>query len=403
MVIPEFHSFVNESDGVAKLRSMLHSRYEDFVERLANECNDPKLLAAIQAGRFDGKPEDERIAFPSSTSIHTVRNLLPTQWEVDVDKSLMHQLSYEAGKCNQLLTILSGSPVTIKSPLVILNGRYIIDGHHRWSQVYAMNPDARIVCFDLRTKERIDPIDFLRAMQLAIATVAPIEPNKVEGRNLFEISKNDALLYMLHGKGSMKGFKGISTGSVMAFQMKRNWVKTAEDVAEIVLENILTMQDNNPPIDGAPDRNVMPQTDTAIGRSEFKEHLKSGIINYKEPLAANEMKIPDFEQFLDESSENGSPDIYIANRLSKGNQVFPAEIHFEPNGITIRIPGIINDKSRFIAFSDIDGVGIITPIVGWSTIELWHGGVKMEAHGFTKAEAREIKDRIENGKLAASR
>ncbi|AMR30874.1 hypothetical protein A0256_05275 [Mucilaginibacter sp. PAMC 26640] len=89
---------------------------------------------------------------------------------------------------------------------------------------------------------------------------------------------------------------------------------------------------------------------------------------------------------------------YVASRLSEGNKVFPAEITTEENGITIRLPGLFSSDTTTIAYGSISAVEIDTPLIGYSTIRFYHSGNKVEAHGFSKSDVKEIKDFIENGR-----
>ncbi|WP_454801970.1 hypothetical protein [Mucilaginibacter phyllosphaerae] len=92
---------------------------------------------------------------------------------------------------------------------------------------------------------------------------------------------------------------------------------------------------------------------------------------------------------------------YTASRLSEGNKLFPAEIITEDNGITIRIPGLFSGESTTIAYDSISAVEIDTPLIGYSTIRFYHSGNKIEAHGFSKSNVKEIKSFIEAGRNKA--
>ncbi|MES2266674.1 MAG: hypothetical protein V4520_07930 [Bacteroidota bacterium] len=89
---------------------------------------------------------------------------------------------------------------------------------------------------------------------------------------------------------------------------------------------------------------------------------------------------------------------YIASRLSEGNKIFPAEILTEENGITIKIPGLFSGDTTTIAYDSISAVEIDTPLIGYSTIRFYHSGNKVEAHGFSKSDVKEIKAIIEQGR-----
>lgn len=84
--------------------------------------------------------------------------------------------------------------------------------------------------------------------------------------------------------------------------------------------------------------------------------------------------------------------MYTASRVSEGNRLFPAEIHIEEAEIMLKIPGLFSGKSRHIVYQQIEGVNIDTPMIGYSTITFVVGGEKIVGHGFTKAEAQEIKE-----------
>ena len=55
----------------------------------------------------------------------------------------------------------------VGGPVVTYNGKYVIDGHHRWSQVYAANPDAKVPTIDIRGN--LKPSEMLKVVHAAIA------------------------------------------------------------------------------------------------------------------------------------------------------------------------------------------------------------------------------------------
>ena len=91
---------------------------------------------------------------------------------------------------------------------------------------------------------------------------------------------------------------------------------------------------------------------------------------------------------------------FVASRLSSGNKIFPAEIYFDPAGVTIKIPGLFSGETKHFDYDHIASVEIDTPLIGFSKITIFAGGTMMEASGFTKAEVKEIKEGIEKGKLS---
>lgn len=93
---------------------------------------------------------------------------------------------------------------------------------------------------------------------------------------------------------------------------------------------------------------------------------------------------------------------FVAHRLSDGNKLFPAEIHIDDEGVTVRIPGLFSGKSKYIDFSNITSVDVDSPLIGYSTITLYTGGRRISAHGFTSNEVEQIKEAINSGKRGRS-
>lgn len=87
-----------------------------------------------------------------------------------------------------------------------------------------------------------------------------------------------------------------------------------------------------------------------------------------------------------------------ASRISDGNKLFPASITIEDSGLKVRLPGFWKDEETFVSYTDISGVSIDTPLIGYSSIEFNVVGSRVKAHGFTKSEVKEIKQAIDDGK-----
>jgi len=87
-----------------------------------------------------------------------------------------------------------------------------------------------------------------------------------------------------------------------------------------------------------------------------------------------------------------------ASRISDGNKLFPASITIEDTGLKVRLPGFWKDEETFVSYTDISGVSVDTPLIGYSSIEFNVMGSRVKAHGFTKSEVKEIKQAIDDGK-----
>lgn len=270
-------SFIKE-DAEQDVKNLLIKvrNYDQFVAQLGDLAKDPKVQAFIKAGKADGDQSDDQLV-ASSVAI-PVAKLRPTQNEIDVNGSLRWPLT----KIDSLMNCLKKGPVTIKAPVVTYNGEYIIDGHHRWSQLYSMNKDGVINCVNLKGP-KMNPIDVLKIVQLAIAgDLGEVPTAEVQGKNLLK----------LDGKGVAKFVMDTVTPEcINTFKKMRGAVLgtvTKETIAgKIVVPNVMEMQKTSQPVPGAPKRNVMPQTDDAKNAIAM---ISKGVVNYNEPYTIQELR-----------------------------------------------------------------------------------------------------------------
>jgi len=256
--------------------------YEAFVAQLGDAVKDPKVKAVLAAGEEDGQPADEKITLTDGDI--DVTALQPTQNEIALDKSLTYPLTdvKSAESC------LKGGTVAIAGKRIITaEGSYIVDGHHRWSQLYAMNKDAKIAVTDMVSKDLKDPLDFLKITQVAIAAdLGEVPTQTAKGSiNLITISKDQLKKFV----------KTTITPDVMKIFVKYGKVKVnrskdaenlsarnLEQAANYIWSNVESMQKTSKPVAGAPKRDFMPQTDdaknweklAAAGSLIIKNHLQ---------------------------------------------------------------------------------------------------------------------------------
>lgn len=295
---PSLTKLIFEQDDTSKAATPAKvdwsSDYTSFVNSLSTNASDPKTKAFLKAGKIDGNAEDETFKFANVPI--KVQSLRPTQNEIDVDGSLSYPMSDFATFKKY---VLPSAALTIKAPVVTYNGQYIIDGHHRWSQLYACNPDAEINCLDIQLPG-LNPLDVLKAVQASIA-VATGKVNKatVKGANLLEI--DEAGLNSWLGKKVNLAFYGrvaadkevLSTVKSKTGSLKEaperdkpetdeaSYQEAQKFIPKYLWSNITKMRSTSQPVDGAPPRDVMPQTDDV----DWQAALSSGDIDIKEPHA----------------------------------------------------------------------------------------------------------------------
>lgn len=265
--------------------------YQKFVVALKGLASDSKVQAVINAGKTDGKTEDE--AFKFEEVDFDVKTLQPLQNEIDMDNSLLFPLS---GKTNQLEDMLRGTPVQILGPVVVYNYKgtnYIVDGHHRWSQVYALNRDGKVKGIRLTSAQAVDPRRILKAAQLAIAAIKKeVKTSTAQGVNLLVIDENTLKGYVKSGQGSLKGFKGVPQEVLKRISSIKPELKDVDAVADYIWQNVLSMKKTSGTLWKKLNikRDFMPQTDLgADGEQKDPDTRKtvqkmvSGAINFLSP------------------------------------------------------------------------------------------------------------------------
>jgi hypothetical protein len=230
-------------DEEQDIKDLLKMDYPLFVKELGDNINDPKFKEAIKS-LSDKYPINFKTVNP------IVGELKPTQNEIDVDKSLKFPLS----SAESAEVCLKGAVIAVAGKRIITSGegKYIIDGHHRWSQVCAINPNAKIAAIDLTDIK--DPFNALKATQLGIAAdLGKVPVAEVKGTNLITIGRDDLVAYVE---------KNIKPEVIEVFKKYKKG-NDAKSIGEFIWTNVEKMQKDNKPVSGAPKRGIMPQTDDA--------------------------------------------------------------------------------------------------------------------------------------------
>lgn len=233
---------LKEDEADDKLKSLLRKDYNTFVKELGDNIKDPKFISAIQT-------LSEKLPIQAKQIQPVVSGLKPTQNEIVLDKSL----SYPLQDPMTVKSYLSGGVVAVagKSIVTAGGGKFVIDGHHRWSQVYCINPDAKIKALDLPIT---DPIKALKATQIGIAAqIKKIPKSTGGGVNLFTINEVALKKYVVDT---------ITDQVVQVFKLLGKG-DTPDVIADYIWGNVELLKKNSKPVQGAPKRDLMPQTDDA--------------------------------------------------------------------------------------------------------------------------------------------
>lgn len=254
-----------------------HKKYDDYVDTLNKMLEDPKAAALLEDG-FGGDLGDTKLIF--SVKNIPVSQLMPTQKEIDLDKSLKHALTNELS-----LRKTFSDPIKINKPIVTFRQNYVIDGHHTWLQAIALNPHGKILAFNYDGD--ISPIQMLKAVQGTIAAVKADKNNnngklpssKVEGPNFFS-DKFDRKKIRKYLEDTFND----DLTDIYCEYIKE--CKDKNDIMKYLEERLLDIKANNYPFEAAPSRDDMPQV--FKGGTDVDD--KSSALPDKEGSAMNKLK-----------------------------------------------------------------------------------------------------------------
>lgn len=244
-----------------ELKDLLEGeKYENVVDRLNEMLKDPRLAAIIEDA-FGG-PLAEVDLKMSKTTV-AAGSLQPTQNEIDFSKSLSRGLGEG---CTKSIDLYFNPPVELGIPLITYNKVFIIDGHHRWSQVCCFNRKAKMKVINFEGD--MSAAEFLKAVQGSIAATLlakgeknpqlPISVVK-PGMNLLDMSPNELKQHIE---------ADITDECVEALSKYVKSVTDKDSAVKYLVKNGKAMHNNNRPIDGASGRPYMPQTDKVEPRPD---------------------------------------------------------------------------------------------------------------------------------------
>jgi len=284
-----------------------------YVELLKKIQNDPEFRAIAMAGRTDGNVADEMIS--SETDTVSAASLAPTQAEIGLDQSLKDQMTGQWGNTARALGMEKGDIMLAAkggpTPLLVYNKKWILDGHHRWSQIMMTNPAAKVAIFSISGKNLKSSEDALKIMNLAIALKAnsPLVTNDFEGTNLYDTSveqiqdyvrKNitDDVIELFLKSGKMPGQqtneislpfsakakmdKAVGKDAKLSPHVSPEYEKYVEPLVNYYAQNFIAFRKIKA---GVHSRIAgMPQAgDANVKQADVNDYLSKGGVNYLDP------------------------------------------------------------------------------------------------------------------------
>lgn len=275
----------------------------DMKAFLNGPAKDPKIRKLLSFGRGDGQPDDEKMSV-SKTGI-PVASLKPTQNEIEFGKSV----GWPLANLKTMQKIVAGGTIAIgpsDNDSIVASGDLIIDGHHRWSSIFAINPGASVSAYDI-TMPTDDAGEVLALTQLAIGATLqggePVPDARAGGFNILGAGKDQIYDEIINhvdktiesaagpilGEEVVKQF--ISDGNISKyFGLKPDM--SVEDAREKIAEKVSDNLSNLPgPAAGSPPRVDMPQLDKAEGGVQgVLSNIKQGSVNFEDPLLPGQQK-----------------------------------------------------------------------------------------------------------------
>jgi hypothetical protein len=249
----------------------------EVLKAVSALVSDPAKKQMLLSGHTDGDPNDEVITITPGTS--TAAGLTPTQSEIGSSQSLDDQIKDLYGNLD---VGIKGGKVNSKEgafPILVFKGSgatYILDGHHRWSQVYATNPNANLVTAEISAPGVTTPeaaLGLTHAILLALYGKSPTKPFK--GQNLFDMSDDDIKSYV----------KANIVDSALQKLAAAKLIPNATDkdaAANLYATNLAKLKKTK----GAFSRTVMPQpldAGDSKGLTEVPPDAAAGKINFNNP------------------------------------------------------------------------------------------------------------------------
>jgi hypothetical protein len=313
MLVENFRKFVKEDAAAAeKFVQAADASLPQYVTLLKQIAADPDFQTIASAGKTDQAGESDEVVTVDRDSA-AAQNLIPTQAEIGFSNSLADQMKNAYGATEAALG-LKGTPIIMPSPdtpppaILVWNGKYILDGHHRWSQVMMTNPTGKLAVDNMTGPVLDSAEDALKMTQLAIAIKAKnVVTKDFEGANLMDVSADqvysfvynnitDEVINLLWKTGKLKEKGGEAVqGSFdagleeAAKRYGKRKAAAARMAAQYYVANLGTIQKRKGKFSRAAG---MPQAGASkTSQDAVNQALATGAVNYKDPSPEDVKKV----------------------------------------------------------------------------------------------------------------
>lgn len=296
-------------DEADDLKKWMDTPLKTLGAEPTNKLTDP-AIPLVKKGSEDGNAEDDKVIKPAGGVENIdLQSLKASQNEVGMEQSLENVMigtnatwdGINWGDVNWLVTNMApGATIIFKSPILgakTKDGMVVLDGHHRWSQAFMVNPLAKVnvVLADAST---LTADQTLKAVHLAILAKTGASKTKgPKGGNLFRAGDANVKEYLdkckikVDPKTGKLSEKGVAPYIAAVMQIQNITDPIAGEAAAIkrVMQSIAVCASKQ--ITSAPSRDTMPQADgdsssptNAINAKDALALLDTGTINYNPPF-----------------------------------------------------------------------------------------------------------------------
>ena len=329
---------IKNDASVKKLSDLLGKTYNTFISELTGQTLpteevvskiDPKVKALLNMGLSDKDPNDEKVV--TSNIEPQCISLQPTQAQI----GLLDSIGFVAFiKPESARFTLGGKADFNGERILTANGKYILDGHHRWSGAYILDPEAKVPALNL-TLSVANQTEALKVVQLSIAstfgsllmkpanTLTDIFDPSVRAKWNMEYGiEGDTTLGLLKAIFALKfglpkskpdmPAKATNIPLFIDIVKEVKGLKDRDAVEKYLAANADRLVKNN----GKPTMDIprvnMPQpgdtADAVLGKGSYKkvagipkdfvDKLKTGELNFKEPFTVESKIIKTYEKFI---------------------------------------------------------------------------------------------------------
>jgi len=283
LLMESWRRFVNEEKldkGALYVLNNPGTPLATYVAVLKKYAADPSFDKIATAGHTDGQPSDEVAKVDPATV--SAKDLTATQAEIGFGNSLADQVANKYDATKTALG-LNGTPIVMSSkagpvPILVYNGKYILDGHHRWSQIMMVNPDGAVKIDNLTGPAIDNEEEALKVMQFAIAATADkVVTKPFEGENLMQANEQQVANFVL---------KNVTDEVLQLLVQAQKIAKPDKQAAAAYIAG------NLPVIKRAAGRfsreKSMPQAgDSGVSQDAVNQALSTGKVNFDQPKASD--------------------------------------------------------------------------------------------------------------------